>query len=301
MKGIILAGGQGTRLYPMTKVISKQLLPVFDKPLVYYPLTTLMLAGIRDILLISAPDQLSFFAQLLEDGSQWGLSLRYASQAKPTGLPEAFLIGRDFSAGDATALILGDNIFYGQGLTIALHRAAAATAGATAFTYHVKDPQRYGVIELSAEGTVVSIEEKPPQPKSPYAITGMYFVDRQAAEIAASLKPSKRGETEITDLLRAYWKQGNLRVEIFGRGMAWLDTGTPESMQEAASYIEAIERRQGLKIACPEEVAYRLGFITAEQLSGLADEMKGNTYGEYLRSLIGANFAAAGLPPRDHP
>lgn len=285
-KGIVLAGGSGSRLYPMTKVISKQLLPVFDKPMIYYPLTTLMLAKIREILIISTPAHLPLFEDLLGDGSQWGLSFHYAAQANPTGLPDAFVIGRDFINGAASALVLGDNIFYGQGLTPALDRASADDRGATIFGYHVRDPQRYGVLELEPPNRVIGLEEKPASPKSPYAITGLYFVDGDAPEIAAQLKPSRRAETEIVDLLREYHRQDLLRAEILGRGLAWLDTGTPESMQEASSYIEAIEKRQGLKVACPEEIAFRLGFIDAEQLDRLAERCGASGYGEYLKALL---------------
>jgi glucose-1-phosphate thymidylyltransferase len=286
MKGIILAGGSGTRLYPMTQVVSKQLLPIFDKPLIYYPLSTLMLAGIRDILIISTPQHLPLFEQLLGDGSQWGMSFRFEAQAKPSGLPEAFIIGREFIDNGPSALILGDNIFYGQGLTPALERAAANDSGATIFGYRVKDPERYGVVELDDAGNVTGMEEKPKQPRSHYAITGLYFVDKDASEIASRVKPSKRAETEIVDVLQAYQDRGALRAEVLGRGMAWLDTGTPESMQEASSYIEAIEKRQGLKVACPEEIAYRQGFIDAAKLEAVAAKCGSSSYGEYLRSLL---------------
>jgi glucose-1-phosphate thymidylyltransferase len=286
MKGIILAGGSGTRLYPMTQVVSKQLLPIFDKPLIYYPLSTLMLAGIRDVLIISTPHHLPLFEQLLGDGSQWGMSFRYEAQAKPSGLPEAFIIGREFIAGGPSALILGDNIFYGSGLNKNLERAVSNPDGATIFGYRVSDPERYGVVELDADGKVLGMEEKPEQPRSHYAITGMYFVDKDVSDIASTTKPSKRSETEIVDVLRAYHERGKLRAEIFGRGMAWLDTGTPESMQEASSYIETIEKRQGLKVACPEEIAYRQGFIDGAQLERLAQRYSNNGYGEYLRMVL---------------
>ena len=286
MKGIVLAGGSGTRLYPMTKVLSKQLLPIFDKPLVYYPLTTLMLAGIRDVLMISTPDHLPLFEALLGDGSQWGISINYAAQDAPTGLPEAFVIGEDFIGKDRVALVLGDNIFFGHGFPEDLAAAAAEPRGATIFAYHVRDPERYGVVELDARGHVISIEEKPAAPKSHYAITGLYFFDGDVAAAAASLQPSARGETEITDLIHHYRKQDLLKVRILGRGMAWLDTGTPDSMQAAASYIMALEERQGLKVACPEEIAFRLGFIDAEQLLKISEPYKGSAYGRYVRALL---------------
>jgi glucose-1-phosphate thymidylyltransferase len=285
-KGIILAGGSGTRLYPVTQVVSKQLLPVYDKPMIYYPLSTLMLAGIRDILLISTPEDTPRFAQLLGDGSRWGLDLAYAVQPSPDGLAQAFVIGRDFVGRDASALVLGDNIFYGHDLQQQLRNANARASGATVFAYPVADPERYGVAELDAEGCVVSLEEKPEQPKSRYAVTGLYFYDNRVLDVAASLRPSARGELEITDVNKAYlgWKE--LRCEVMGRGMAWLDTGTHESLLEAAQYIETIERRQGLKIACPEEIAFRLGYIDAEALERLGSSMAKNGYGQYLLALL---------------
>ncbi|HEX2460200.1 MAG TPA: glucose-1-phosphate thymidylyltransferase RfbA [Vicinamibacterales bacterium] len=286
MKGIVLAGGSGTRLYPVTQVVSKQLLPVYDKPMVYYPLSTLMLAGISDILLISTPQDAPRFESLLGDGRRWGLRLRYEVQPRPEGIAQAFLVGRDFIGGDRVVLVLGDNIFHGHDLTELLKGAAARERGATVFAYPVDDPGRYGVVEFDSRGKAVSIEEKPRQPKSRYAVTGLYFYDNRVVDIAAKLKPSARGELEITDVNRAYLERGELDVIPMGRGMAWLDTGTHETLLEAAHFIETIERRQGLKIACPEEIAYRMGFIDAAQLEALARPLEKSGYGEYLRRVL---------------
>ena len=286
MKGIVLAGGSGTRLYPATHVVSKQLLPVYDKPMVYYPLSTLMLAGIRDMLLISTPQDTPRFEQLLGDGRQWGLRLSYAVQERPAGIAQAFLIGREFIGRERVALILGDNIFFGHDLVPLMKRGVERERGATVFAYPVNDPQRYGVVEFDANGRALSIDEKPKQPKSRYAVTGLYFYDARVVDIATRLKPSARGELEITDVNRAYLERGELEVVPMKRGMAWLDTGTHEALLEAAHFIETIERRQGLKIACPEEVAWRTGFIDAAQLEALARQHEKSSYGDYLRRVL---------------
>ncbi len=286
MRGIVLAGGSGTRLYPVTHAVSKQLLPVYDKPMIYYPLSTLMLAGIRDVLIISTPQDAPRFAELLGDGSAWGMQFSYQVQPSPDGLAQAFLLGRRFIERDTCALILGDNIFFGGELTALLRKASSQDDGATVFAYPVSDPQRYGVVEFNAAGRATSLEEKPSRPRSRYAVTGLYFYDNDVVRLAAELKPSMRGELEITDLNRKYLQAGKLRVERLGRGMAWLDTGTHDSLCDATNFIQTVERRQGLKIACPEEIAFRNGYIDAEQLERLADSMIKNGYGEYLMSLV---------------
>ncbi|MGQ9368787.1 glucose-1-phosphate thymidylyltransferase RfbA [Azospirillum sp. ST 5-10] len=286
MKGIILAGGLGTRLYPVTHVVTKQLLPVYDKPMIYYPLSTLMMAGIREILVISTPHDRPLFEQLLGDGTQWGIRLSYAIQPEPAGIAQAFLIGRDFIGGEPCALILGDNIYFGHGLPDMLQQAAQRTDGATVFGYYVSDPERYGVASFDADGRAVDIEEKPRQPKSNWAVTGIYFYDRNVTAYAEALKPSPRGELEITDLNRIYLEKGTLRVERMGRGIAWLDTGTHDSLLQAGQFVQTVEARQGLKIACPEEVAYQMGYIDADRLTRLAEPLRKSGYGQYLLSLV---------------
>ncbi|WPD24750.1 MAG: glucose-1-phosphate thymidylyltransferase RfbA [Candidatus Electrothrix scaldis] len=286
MKGIILAGGSGTRLYPLTKVISKQLIPVYDKPMIYYPLSVLMQAGIQDILIISTPSDLSRFTELFGDGSHFGLNISYAEQPRPEGLAQAFLIGKEFIGNDSVALVLGDNIFFGHGFSGIVQRCSKFIEGGTIFGYLVKDPERYGVVEFDEERRVIGIEEKPEKPKSRYAVPGLYFYDNNVVDIAASIKPSPRGELEITDVNSHYLRQGKLSVELLGRGFCWLDTGTHESLQQASSYVEAVQDRQGVKIACIEEIAYRLGYITAEQVAEQAESMMKNQYGQYLMSIL---------------
>jgi glucose-1-phosphate thymidylyltransferase len=294
MKGIILAGGKGTRLYPLTIATSKQLLPVYDKPMVYYPLSTLMLAGIREILIISAPEVLPAFKELLKDGSQWGLSLEYAEQAQPRGLPDAFLVGSEFIGNGSVCLILGDNILYGEGMISLLHECASLKEGAIIFGYKVNDPERYGIVEFDDQYQVVSIEEKPRQPRSSYAVPGLYFYDNRVVSIARSLKPSERGELEITDLNQVYLEKGQLQARVFGRGIAWLDAGTHESLLQAGSFIQTIQERQGLMISCPEEIAYRMGYISKEQLCELGKQLTGNSYGEYILGVAREAFESNG-------
>ena len=286
MKGIILAGGSGTRLYPLTRAISKQLLPVYDKPMIYYPLCTQMLAGIRDILIISTPHDLPQYQRLLGDGAQWGLNFSYAEQANPEGLAQAFLIGETFIGNDSVSLVLGDNLFYGHGLGRVLQQAVQRVSGATIFGYYVRDPERYGVVNFDKAGKAINIEEKPKKPLSNYAVTGLYFYDNHVIDVAKGLKPSPRGELEITDVNRTYLAQGDLSVELLGRGTAWLDTGTHESLLQAAQFIETVESRQGLKISCPEEIAWRMGYIDIEELQGLAEPLRQNGYGQYLIDII---------------
>lgn len=285
-KGIILAGGSGTRLYPLTRVVSKQLMPIYDKPMIYYPLSTLMLAGLKDILVITTPEDNENFRRLLGDGSQWGIGISYAVQPHPGGLAQAFLVGEDFIAGEPCALVLGDNIFYGSDLAVSTQKAAAREDGATVFAYYVKHPKRYGVVEFDGEGNAVSLEEKPENPKSNYAVTGLYFYDKDIVDVAKSIRPSPRGELEITDVNRVYLERGKLHVQKMRRGYAWLDTGTHESLLQAASFVQTIQDRQGLKIACIEEIAYRMGYINAEQVLRLADPLLKNDYGQYLEQLV---------------